>query len=449
MYSLSPYYIESNDRGCGLWLFNTLTNKLCFLDKELTHEFSTHKKTLDRSDPISQLLIRHKFAFEDEGALIDEIQKIEAQKDKNDGVLYLTIIPTYSCNFRCAYCYEKHYQGVISQKTCEALVQAIENILPRFKGLNVEWFGGEPLIAINAIKKISASLIDACHKYSIPFVAGITTNGYFLTHDNLSTLIACKIVYYQITLDCFKEYHDSTRFLENGTGTFTKIWNNLINIKCNEKAAYIKITIRTNFTSESIAKKAEWEQFLANYLLDDKRFSYLPKYAWNNPLSKMKADSFVRFEYGSTVYDTDFQKESDNNLTKKLVTNKSILASLLLLKNNLRCHSSRSNYFIFMPDGSLGKCTVHLESDFNRIGILNEETKQFVFFENQLDYWTCISSEKCQKCKVYPICLGGASCIPKFKKTGTVYCSKIIGDITHKINCLNMKDDLYKQALLK
>lgn len=95
------------------------------------------------------------------------------------------------------------------------------------KSLHVLFFGGEPLIAFNLIKRavahLQAALIDDPRKLRL----SICTNGTILSEAILSFLVANKITV-QFSLDGDPEMHDQNRrFKTSGKGSFDTIVKNL------------------------------------------------------------------------------------------------------------------------------------------------------------------------------------------------------------------------------
>jgi uncharacterized protein len=61
--------------------------------------------------------------------------------------------------------------------------------------------------------------------------AGIITNGYLLTQENVDMLERCKVGVAQVTIDGLGATHDATRYLRGGGPTFDRIVDNLRNVK--------------------------------------------------------------------------------------------------------------------------------------------------------------------------------------------------------------------------
>ena len=84
---------------------------------------------------------------------VDEYQYLvqEYEKDVFESSIYnLTLLPSLDCNLRCWYCYEKHIKGShLNPDIQEKIVKHVEAVFEKnssLKCLNVEMFGGEPLL---------------------------------------------------------------------------------------------------------------------------------------------------------------------------------------------------------------------------------------------------------------------------------------------------------------
>jgi len=69
----------------------------------------------------------------------------------------------------------------IEELVCNYLYDVPEDFI------RIDWYGGEPLLAIDTIDRISTYLINK----KINFTAGMVTNGYLLTPENVDVLVKC------------------------------------------------------------------------------------------------------------------------------------------------------------------------------------------------------------------------------------------------------------------
>ncbi len=239
---ISLFNIEK-DVDEGKLIYNTISSGILFLDSEKAEEYEYLKNldfiNQDDSDLKRELRKGHMIIDD----YLDEIELIKyvsnsARYDKD--YLGLTIATTQACNFVCPYCYEKGIEFKnMSDETANNIVDFIKNNIKNDSYLDITWYGGEPLLGIGVIEKISEEILKYINidKYN----ASIVTNGYLLTREYAEKLNKYKVRTAQITLDGPPKIHDARRKLASGEGTFNKIIENIKNT-CD----LIDITIRVN-----------------------------------------------------------------------------------------------------------------------------------------------------------------------------------------------------------
>ena len=145
----------------------------------------------------------------------------------------LTICPTMGCNFDCPYCFENHRSGMMTAEVQEDVISLAGRMLDAFgaKELFITWFGGEPLLAVEVIEKLSKRLVALAEEKGASYRADIITNGYLFTQNVADILEKCRVQTAQITLDGLGAAHDATRHLAGGGPTFERITQNLRALK--------------------------------------------------------------------------------------------------------------------------------------------------------------------------------------------------------------------------
>ena len=151
-------------------------------------------------------------------------------------VLHITILPTLQCNLDCPYCFERKTIGFMNQSTEDNLIKWIEQKFGYKRTINVAWFGGEPLLDRNIIKRITKRIKHLCTQNKINYFASITTNGVFLDSDFVNKIPELSLKHIQVTLDGNRYHHDLLRKTPTGEGSFDTIIRNLANF-CDDQAA--------------------------------------------------------------------------------------------------------------------------------------------------------------------------------------------------------------------
>ena len=150
----------------------------------------------------------------------------------DDRLVHLILMPTEACNFRCTYCYEEFKLNRMQPR----VVLGVKNFLalraPDLRGLNLSWFGGEPLLALDIMEDIldHARALVRSHPL-IRLVSDITTNAYTLSRNVFERLLDRGVAQYQVSLDGPREWHDRKRVLAGGRGTFDRVWTNLLGMR--------------------------------------------------------------------------------------------------------------------------------------------------------------------------------------------------------------------------
>ena len=82
------------------------------------------------------------------------------------------------------------------------------------------WMGGEPLLALDVIEKLTMGALEIAAKREVEFSAKIITNGYLLTPAVAEKLVQdFKVDFFQITLDGMANTHNRKRPSLNGDPT--------------------------------------------------------------------------------------------------------------------------------------------------------------------------------------------------------------------------------------
>src|SRR4029453_5380413 len=145
----------------------------------------------------------------------DELAAIEEQyqRERRDSQFLLTILPTFGCNLGCDYCFVGKKSGKMSRERQDRI---IEFVTERFAShsipsMNVDWFGGEPLLALDVIEYLSKSFLHLCKRYDTPYSGQAITNGTMISERWVEVLTKAGVDRLQITLDGLKQMHDERR----------------------------------------------------------------------------------------------------------------------------------------------------------------------------------------------------------------------------------------------
>ena len=149
-------------------------------------------------------------------------------KEKTSGVVKaLCLHIAHTCNLNCEYCFASQgkYKGERAVMSFEvgkrALDWLIENSGSR-KNLEVDFFGGEPLMNFEVVKRLVAYARSIEKEKGKNFRFTLTTNG-LLIDDDVIDFANKEMSNVVLSLDGRKEIHDRFRVDYNGNGSFDKI----------------------------------------------------------------------------------------------------------------------------------------------------------------------------------------------------------------------------------
>lgn len=151
-----------------------------------------------------------------------------ALKEKTSGVIKaLCLHVAHTCNLNCSYCFASQgkYHGERAVMSYEvgkrALDFLIENSGSR-RNLEVDFFGGEPLMNFDVVKKLVeyARSVEKEHNKNFRFT--LTTNG-LLIDDDVIDFANREMSNVVLSLDGRKEIHDKFRVDYAGNGSWERI----------------------------------------------------------------------------------------------------------------------------------------------------------------------------------------------------------------------------------
>ncbi len=317
-------------------------------------------------------------------------QQEKAIKDDFPSHVFLTVSTTMKCNYDCAYCFEtskkgKHLEGEVLEDTINYIKTEIDRN-PNLKSLGIRWFGGEPLLNIPAIEKISEIIIPYCQERNITYKAQITTNGYFFTKEVSKRLKELKVESAQIALDGFEKTYISTR--KAPKDAFRQVLQNITD-------SVIPVSIRINTTRKNQDEIMELVKEL-----------YRSKETLLNDKNKVNISRVKEYEeplhYGFT--DTEWLEFRERITDLKDIMGMQKIADLGKMHIIPCVHNQRRNVFI-SPDGYLYRCDFMISDPKDRIGSL----KEGIIDNNATDkdFVKSTITEECLRCKFLPICCGG------------------------------------------
>ena len=324
------------------------------------------------------------------------------------GGVGLVLMPTYDCNLRCVYCYERHRlargQEWLEHKMTPSLLDDIFMQVKDFKarGYSVRsctLYGGEPLLARN--KNLIRDICERCRENDMSI--GVITNGCELEHF-IDLIKEFKFSSIQITVDGIREIHDRQRPFAGGSGSYDKIMDNIKLALEHE----IKLSVRSNVTSKSISCiKTLIDDFKARGFIDNPNFVYYFKAADDS------VDTVTEADVLNEVIRAGISPEKAIGLESAYSSIASNFVSWLNKNSFPALHptycGSETGMYVIDPYGQIFTCWDLVGKDGEEIGFV--DGGRFMYNFNMAKWHTRTSDRmpKCSKCPFLMLCGGGCA----------------------------------------
>lgn len=174
-------------------------------------------------DDVQELISKGKLFSED---LFHSISQFDFKKTK-PVLKALCLHVAHSCNLNCAYCFARqgNYKGTEALMSFEVGKQSLDFLIQNSGdrvNLEVDFFGGEPLMNWQVVKDLVAYARTQEPIYNKNFRFTLTTNG-MLIDDDVIEFSNKEMHNVVLSLDGRKEVHDRLRKNLAGEGSYDKI----------------------------------------------------------------------------------------------------------------------------------------------------------------------------------------------------------------------------------
>lgn len=345
--------------------------------------------------------------------LIDAGLLYSAPKDDPENLQFnepvvkaLCLLIAQDCNLRCDYCFaeagEYHGgRGLMPPATAKAALDFLVSHSGNRRNLEVDFFGGEPLLNFGVIKETVAYGRELEKKYDKVFRFTLTTNAYQVT-DEMIDFINKEMKNVVISIDGRQEVHDARRRNAGGQPTWERVVENAKKIVAgrDEKEYYIRGT----YTAENL-DFANDVMAIVDAGFD--QVSVEPVVSGNTDLAiRMEHVPFLKHEYD--VLAMESLKREENGQPFNFFHFMIDLDAGPCLNRRLKGCGAGSEYLAVTADGSLYPCHQFAgNADFRMGSVCGEEPDQDLRKEFETTH--IYSKEKCAQCWAKYYCSGGCA----------------------------------------
>jgi uncharacterized protein len=375
-------------------VYNTATGCLVRLPRDVWHKYLTPGCTLKNDSENTETLRNRGLLV---ALNVDEFDllRIRMESARFGGSVGITIVPTFACNLSCAYCFQG---GIERKEKRQRMTRSVEEGVVRFvagfaageKCVSVNWIGGEPLLAIDTIERLSLQLKALFKRAKIRYGSCMSTNGLLLTSTMAATLAGCAVTNIILTIDVPSTIKNDSE----GNNTLKKA------LDCAADASeFLTIGIKIN-VSEDI--EPEFDAIYKGITERDlhQRMSHLRIQRVKKPECGF-SESACRTCQPRTFVNCaarEYRKAADLGIPVKDPISTTAISG---------CGATRLKYTVIGPDGWLYKCDSNAGLRDRAYGtIFDSHVKDMSNLVPWLSYdW--FKYEECRECVVLPQCAGG------------------------------------------
>ena len=424
-WKISKYIYIYKEEEQGV-IFSTVSGSIMLLHNNELQYIENVKERVFQMQEIPQEL----FDILNENQFIvpsdcNETQQILSRHKSNlatQEIFHLTVFITDLCNFNCPYCFvQKIHQNTMTSAVFDRVYRFVEANIEKYKGLDISWFGGEPLEKADLIVEYTKTFRQLCldQVEEKSFRARIVTNGYDLTLPTFKKLYEAGINSFQVTFDGDEASHNNVRIHQENGATFQRIFRNLMSIRLTNYQN-ISINVRCNLGTD------DTDKFLIRYT----------KYFAKDPRFQIALKPIVN--YGSDnesellgIYAGKIKELCDYAIRHKILDG--FVKSKFMIRN-LWCTTLSEYSVVISPDAKIYTCDSTMNNPNYCVGELGEDGEIIPNGAFDSTYYEHTVDGKCLDCKRMPMCYGSCQRIyHKIKKHACALNDTDINNFLHYI----------------
>ncbi|MBC2581147.1 thioether cross-link-forming SCIFF peptide maturase [Clostridium sp. DJ247] len=338
----------------------------------------------------------------------DLYENIALNTDDSDSFIKaLCLNIAHDCNLRCKYCFadEGEYKGCRKLMSEDIGKKAIDFVIeksgPR-KNIEIDLFGGEPLMAFDTVKKIVeyAKEQEKIHNKTIRFT--MTTNATLL-NDEIMEYLDKNMGNIVLSIDGRKEINDKVRVRVDGSGSYDAIMpkiKKMVERRDKSKQYYARGT----FTKEN-TDFFEDVKYLADQGFDEISVEpvVLPD---DHPLSIREQDIPAIFQQYDKLYEEMAKRHKEGNEFKFYHFNIDLQGGPCVYKRISGCGAGHE-YVAITPDGDIYPCHQFIGNEEFKLGSLEDIENLNKELPNMFKAAHIYNKPECRECWARFHCSGG------------------------------------------
>ena len=354
----------------------------------------------------------------DSGCLFSKLSKQDDNlkleySPKNTPIKALCLNVAHDCNMACAYCFAsggsfglgERDDKLMSEETgMNAIRFLLENSQNR-KNLEVDFFGGEPLLNFEMIKTIVRNTRELETKYDKNVRFTLTTNGTLLDEEKMD-FINNNISNIVLSLDGTKETNDNMRKYADGEGSYAKIvplYQKLVAGRNNPN--YKDYYIRGTFTKKNLNFTKDAAHMRE---LGFENISIEPVVGKEEDYAITKEDLPQIFAEYEKLAKEIIKRERHGENTFNFFHFNIDLENGPCVKKRIKGCGAGCEYLAVVPKGDIYPCHQFAGNDKYKLGNVNmPEIRLDYELMGKFLFNNIISNENCKKCPVKYFCGGG------------------------------------------
>lgn len=246
-------FYEAKDCNGQVMIASLSTLVVSWFYPQYARKLLTPGTIFQKDDEYAQEMLQAGFIVPEEKDEYGEMQKQLERFMNNQKDLYYVVAPSLQCQFRCRYCFQSGYGGgrMINDEECDRIANFMVRDMqsrPSLRNMYVSWFGGEPMLAFQQIKRITIPVKAFADANGIHYHSSIITNGLLYTRNRAEWLHKeGGLALTQITLDGMPDYYAFVK------GTAEENFYTVTDNIC-DTYDLSHMSIRLNVTKENISQ---------------------------------------------------------------------------------------------------------------------------------------------------------------------------------------------------